>query len=574
MNQKQLKQKIRQLNRAGIRIGMGVMLFLLAPMVYVALCTTRRMEMSKINVYGTGWALICVILGLIGLARGISMYLMERELFQFPLVLKKKAYAYMESYQKKRLAKLFSHIASGVIVCLLSSFFIVTICSISKTDYKLIEISFYCTFLLIGFGVLLIISACMNYKMSGKLKYAKVEQESEQEEKQTFGEIIQAALLVHKKLFAVAMVVVIGTCIFLTMSNGTWYVQPYVSTIPVVDLPKHPVTYEKDTGIYSIEKQQGKDFKILQLTDIHLGGSAFSYSKDLKALQAVYELILDTKPDLVIVTGDFVFPLGIESFSFNNYTPILQFSSFMRNMGVCWAFTYGNHDTEFVASHSEKELNDLFHKFSYETTRSLLYSEKQPKISGRSNQVIVIKNPNGSINQALYLIDSNSYSGKKINDYDYIHDDQVEWYEQSVRDLSEYQGKTISSMIFAHIPLQEYKTAYDLYKQGSDEVTYYFGEIGEKGEAICCSDHKSLLFERAVELQSTKAIFSGHDHYNNICLGYQGIKLTYGMSIDYLAMPGIAKKTKQRGGTLISLHDDSTFDIQQVPLTSVQNEKQ
>lgn len=48
---------------------------------------------------------------------------------------------------------------------------------------------------------------------------------------------------------------------------------------------------------------------------------------------------------------------------------------------------------------------------------------------------------------------------------------------------------------------------------------------------------------------------------------YKNIRLTYGMSIDYLAMLGISKKTKQRGGTLITLNSDSTIDIKQVPFS-------
>ena len=49
-------------------------------------------------------------------------------------------------------------------------------------------------------------------------------------------------------------------------------------------------------------------------------------------------------------------------------------------------------------------------------------------------------------------------------------------------------------------------------------------------------------------------------------LEYKGMRLTYGMSIDYLAMPGIARDTNQRGATLITVHDDGTEDIEQIPL--------
>ena len=87
---------------------------------------------------------------------------------------------------------------------------------------------------------------------------------------------------------------------------------------------------------------------------------------------------------------------------------------------------------------------------------------------------------------------------------------------------------------------------------------------------ICASDYPSKLFDTAVELGSTKGFFCGHDHYNNMSLEYRGIRLTYGMSIDYLVMPGIARDTKQRGATLITSYRDSSVDIKQIPLTSIE----
>lgn len=38
------------------------------------------------------------------------------------------------------------------------------------------------------------------------------------------------------------------------------------------------------------------------------------------------------------------------------------------------------------------------------------------------------------------------------------------------------------------------------------------------------------------------------------------------MSIDYLAMPGIESDTSQRGAELITLHPDSSWDLEQIPL--------
>ena len=153
--------------------------------------------------------------------------------------------------------------------------------------------------------------------------------------------------------------------------------------------------------------------------------------------------------------------------------------------------------------------------------------------------------------------------------YDYIHDDQVNWYADEVERMNEEAGHTVPSMLFFHIPLQQYRTAYELYEKSSDEVTYYFGENNETAiDKICCSDYPSKLFDTAKEIGG-EAMFCGHDHYNNMSLEYQGVRLTYGMSIDYLVMPGIGKQTAQRGGELITIHQDGSWDLWQIPLDSL-----
>ncbi len=347
--------------------------------------------------------------------------------------------------------------------------------------------------------------------------------------------------------------------IYQIMSLDIYMTQPYINTLSKIQREEDQINYNDENGVYTITTNKD-DFKILQLTDIHLGGSILSFSKDIKALKACEKLIRATEPDLVIVTGDLVFPMGIMSFSLNNRAPVMQFASFMRNMGIPWAFTYGNHDTEAMSVITDEQFDDLLKSLSYRSSQNLLYPYIQPDIYGRSHQLIEIRHQSGQLMQALFLMDSNDYiDGGKINEYDYIHDDQVEWYKKKVKQLSQDEGHTIPSMLFFHIPLQEYREAYELYEQKSEEVQYYYGET--MIDKICASNYPSRLFDTAKELKSTKAMFCGHDHYNNLSLEYEGIRLTYGYSIDYLAMPGIEKDTKQRGGTLITIHQDGQFDI-------------
>lgn len=380
-------------------------------------------------------------------------------------------------------------------------------------------------------------------------------------------------IVINKPRIAVYTAAAVAVGGFTFLQQDTWYTQDYINSVPVVEHNTHKIEYNDDTGVYTITKSTD-DFKILHLTDIHIGGSLYSYRKDIKALKACYAEIEHTHPDLVVVTGDLCFPMGIMSMSLNNTAPVGQFAAFMRNTGIPWAFTYGNHDTESLASANKQELNEVYKSLSFKTSGTLLYPYTQPNVMGRNNQLIEIRNFDGTLNTGLFLIDSNAYTGEGINVYDYIHDDQVDWYADEVRRMNDEAGHTVNSMVFLHIPLQEYKTATELYLDGSDEVKYFYGENpGDHGgitnDLVCCSDYPSKMFDTALELGSTTGFFCGHDHYNNASIEYKGIRLTYGMSIDYLAMPGIENETKQRGAELITIHSDSSWESEQIPLDSI-----
>ncbi len=375
--------------------------------------------------------------------------------------------------------------------------------------------------------------------------------------------------VLNKVRLSAVLVAVLLCLAFLGMNRDTWYTQPYINALARVAHTPSSIVYNEETGVYTITPA-AESFKILHLTDIHLGGSLFSRKKDLLALQACYREIAYSKPDLVIVTGDLCFPMGVMSLSFNNSAPVQQFAAFMRNVGIPWAFTFGNHDTESLASMKKDDLVEVYKSLSFKTSGNLLFPYVQPNITGRNNQLIEVRNRDDSLLTALFLIDSNAYLGGGLSSYDYIRDDQVEWYAGEVRRLQAEEGRQISSLAFFHIPLQQYRTAYELYLAGSEEVTYHFGENNESfREQFSCSEYDSAIFETMVSLGSTTGTFCGHDHYNNASITYRGIRLTYGMSIDYLAMPGIAKDTAQRGAELVTIYQDASWDVVQIPLVSI-----
>lgn len=70
------------------------------------------------------------------------------------------------------------------------------------------------------------------------------------------------------------------------------------------------------------------------------------------------------------------------------------------------------------------------------------------------------------------------------------------------------------------------------------------------------------MFDTMESLGSTQGIFCGHDHINNYSIEYKGIRLTYGMSVDYLAYKDIDQQGDYRGCTLITVNPDGSFNCE------------
>lgn len=52
------------------------------------------------------------------------------------------------------------------------------------------------------------------------------------------------------------------------MQKDYWLLQPYINSVPDISEHNNQITYDRETGIYTIVNTDAKDFKILQLTDI------------------------------------------------------------------------------------------------------------------------------------------------------------------------------------------------------------------------------------------------------------------------------------------------------------------
>ncbi len=313
-----------------------------------------------------------------------------------------------------------------------------------------------------------------------------------------------------------------------------------------------------------------RDFKVMQLTDIHIGAGWMSLKKDAMALNAVAAMISAEKPDLVVITGDIAYPVPFQSGTFNNLSGAKVFAALMEKLGVYWTVSFGNHDTEAYSYYDREAISEF-----YENRQFCLFSRGPEDIDGYGNHVINVKNSKGEITQSIFMFDSHSYTDGDYFGifwkYDNIHDNQVEWYRQTIKKLNAYNaavtnnpGSVVKSSAFFHIPLTEQRDAwYEFMDNGykdTKNVKFIYGVAGEDGKIVYPGMGEDGLFEAMLELDSTKAVFCGHDHENNFSVDYKGIRLSYAMSIDYLAYPGIYKQGIQRGCTVITYSPDGSFD--------------
>lgn len=295
---------------------------------------------------------------------------------------------------------------------------------------------------------------------------------------------------------------------------------------------------------FVIQKESGKDFKILNLTDIQ-------YNDTLDIAQRGYTeetirtLIEQEKPDLITMTGDQVWA----AFQKQSQKDLIKF---MDSFGIPWAPVFGNHDGEGNAD--KNWLADRYLESEY-----CLFKKGPNNIGGVGNYIINIMEGD-KIVQSLIMMDSGSSrsydnmpeerqmiadkldndtqeyilnaDGTHVQDkfgtgYEFISESQIAWYKWAIQGAKEANGgETPESIAFFHIALPEYYLAYLQWKDSGYDPEMGFGE---KREQVCCPMVNTGLFAVMQELGSTKNVVVGHDHVNSYSVLYEGIRLTYGL---------------------------------------------
>jgi|GEM_PF-419358 len=277
-------------------------------------------------------------------------------------------------------------------------------------------------------------------------------------------------------------------------------------------------------------------FKIVAFGDIHWNGNT---AEDQKTLKAMDTILADETPDLVIYTGDNC-TSGTLDLMVQGYE---QFTAPVVSRGIPWAATLGNHDAENA---------NFTRQAAYEATLGMPGNVSRPgpkSIHGYSNYVLPVMDAAGTQPEALlYVLDSNStYHDANFNTYDWIHQDQIQWYEETSAACQQAYQKTLPGYMFFHIPLPE--------------INLYFakGQVtGVEQETPCPSDINGGLWAALRENKDILAVFNGHDHINDFIANLGGLWMGYVRGISYHTY---GKDGYAKGARVIQLHEGTqVFD--------------
>ena len=291
---------------------------------------------------------------------------------------------------------------------------------------------------------------------------------------------------------------------------------------------------------YILELDYKSDYRILQLTDIHIG--------DKDNVQLHYDFmdltIKEAKPDLIVVTGDV--------FTFASRHTAKEFFDFLDSYKVPWTLTFGNHDEQCFFS-----IDWLTSELNKRGGYCIFKDIQDDGVQGNANFAINLKQEDKVFEQ-LIIMDSNRYNFKGYFGYDYFKEDQINWYKELVDYTTSQNGGTpVESLMFYHIPLPEVNDAWAAAKADPSLIKNPENakEKAQENEAPCNPKYNSGFFDVIKEKGSTKGMYFGHDHINNYIVCYEGIDFGYGIK----ATDRVYSDDNLLGGRVITIKDDHSL---------------
>ena len=276
--------------------------------------------------------------------------------------------------------------------------------------------------------------------------------------------------------------------------------------------------------------------------------------KEERCYSYLREIITETKPDLILVTGDIVYGQFDD-----NGSAFAEFVAFMESFGIPWAPVFGNHE-------NESKMGVDWQCEQFVNAEHCLFVQRE--LHGNGNYTVGIEQ-GGKLTRVFFMLDSNGCGepSKKTQENKQMRIDpgittkQSNWYKGVIAEIKELSPDTKLSFAF-HIQMDVWEDAFALYGTNGSEPVFIdyaenkregdFGYIGyEHGGAW---DTSGKVWKSLKQL-GVDSIFIGHEHANSASIVYEGIRLQYGMkctaydALNYIDATGNIENSYYSEGT-------------------------
>ncbi|PNW84505.1 hypothetical protein CHLRE_03g146207v5 [Chlamydomonas reinhardtii] len=299
-------------------------------------------------------------------------------------------------------------------------------------------------------------------------------------------------------------------------------------------------------------------FRILQVADVHYQNGASTGCQDILPEQnpcsdvnstaLLTAMIKKEQPNLVVFTGDNVWYPG----NTDIVAAQAALTKPLNDAGVPYMLTFGNHDCE--SEDCRSQLIDADMKQPYSLTVA------GPKeLHGKGNYAYTVTGTDGKPAFAVYVMDGGAYLSEFPGSYDFIHPDQVQWYNETSMALEKAAGRKVPGVAFTHIPMPEYDSAF-ICNLPANTTGISIGTVNDFGaksksgmgkalannctsgttfgvfqEGVYSANVNGGLFSAMAMRGDIKMVNVGHDHVNDFCTPFYGIQLCYGGGFGYHA---------------------------------------
>lgn len=268
-------------------------------------------------------------------------------------------------------------------------------------------------------------------------------------------------------------------------------------------------------------------FKIMVLGDIHERLVIDNKEDELKQKDAhkLFEVgVKAFQPDLVVLLGDTCSEYKeCEDYTLLHKKALERILKPILDADIPMCYCLGNHEHD---AGKEQEI-----VAAYEMIDAFI-GENDETAPGDFNCNLLVKDSKGEEDILnLWFIDSNNLAeDQSISKYDWVHEDQIEWYEKKAQEIKDnHGGRTIPAILFQHMPvIQEY----ELMREAKPyeyfwSVPGFIGPLEKKrfvkkdgvegylGEGPCSPAIDKGQFASWKKVGDIKAAFFGHDHLND-----------------------------------------------------------